>query len=96
MLNRDGSPRPAYVALKQYNERLGAAQYVGVGSAAGFESYTFSRADRLITLYWVNSGTRTLTVPENAVALYDYLGQPIALTATLTVDSAPIYVEIQR
>ena len=96
LLNRDGSPRPAYVALKQYNERLGAAQYVGVGSAAGFESYTFSRADRLITLYWVNSGTRTLTVPENAVALYDYLGQPIALTATLTVDSAPIYVEIQR
>ncbi len=94
LLDRNGNARPAYTALDFMGSLLAGASFGSTLSSGDLEGYAFRNGATTYHLYWSNGATRTVALPAGARAAYTHMGQPVPLSASLTVGRDPIYIQI--
>ena len=97
LLDRSGSPRPAYNTLKFMTAILKDATYSGRLSNDALEGYGFRRGDTTIQVYWMNNGeTRSVGLPAGTRAVYNTAGTNIMPSGgSVRVTFEPIFIEIR-
>jgi hypothetical protein len=104
LLRNDQTPRPAFVALAALGRLLAGARCLGQWipqENPAVRIYAFnSRPDgrqRDVLVIWADKAT-TWPLPKNlsVEAVYDYLGRPLGKNAMAKIDSAPVFVIVQK
>jgi hypothetical protein len=104
LLRNDQTPRPGYVALATLGRLLSGATCFGKWTPQenpAVRVYAFqSRPDgrqRDVLVIWADKST-TWPLPKNlsVEAVYDYLGRPLGKNAMAKIDSAPVFVILQK
>jgi hypothetical protein len=104
LLRYDQTPRPGYVALATLGRLLAGARCLGrwiPQENPPVRIYAFnSRPDgrhRDVLVLWADKST-TWPLPKSlsVEAVYDYLGKPLDKNAMAKIDSAPVFVIIQK
>jgi len=96
LIGDTANPNPAYQAFKFITAELQDAHYTGQlsGLDPALRGYTFQKADKTIWVVWpMDAAAHALTLPAGVTAVYDKLGNPLSITATLQVDSS-VYIEL--
>ncbi len=95
LLNSDLSPRPVYEAFRAVRAELQDARLVReITEYAAVKGYVFDRGDRHVWLMWSLDGLDQIVVlPSIPQAAFDVFGNSLAVSSTMTVTLAPIYLE---
>jgi hypothetical protein len=92
LLNPDLSPLPAYSAYKFARSQLGNSGFVSeITGYSGVKAYAFG-GGHLIWLMWsLDGNAHSITLPNTPSAAWDVLGNPLPLSASVTIDLMPVY-----
>ncbi len=104
LLRHDQTPRPGYVALAALGRLLAGAKCLGRWTPKenpAVRVYAFnSRPDgrqRNVLVIWAKKSTSwPLPKSLSIEAAYDYLGRPLGKNTPAKIDSAPIFVIVQK
>jgi hypothetical protein len=95
LLNADLSPKPAYDAFRAARGELRDAQLVReIVDYVGVKGYAFDRGDRQLWMLWSMDGSdHEVLLPFTPRAAFDVLGGSVAVSSTMMVTLAPVYLE---
>lgn len=98
-INYDGSPKPQYLAVTNYNNQTSGGKMVGeidTGLEAGTRAFLYWKDGKPVVIAWsnlANGGEVTWNIPGESVQVYDNYGNEIARgTNSITFGREPIYI----
>lgn len=95
IIRRDLTPRPAYVSLAAVGRLLADARPLGQLGTDKLLGYAFSAKpdgqSRLVLVAW-SPEPLTFSLPEQPLAVYDYLGREKAANQEIALTSSPVFL----
>lgn len=86
---------PAYDAYVFAAKQLSEAGYMReITEYSGMRGYVFDRGDRHVWVLWSTTGNKTITLPKQPTASYDFRGNARTTNISTTVGRAPVYFEL--
>lgn len=95
IVQNDYTPKPAYYALKNYNENTNGAEYIGrVNLEDGLDSYVYNKDGKPKIITWSSNTGSNITINYQNFTAKDLYGNNIENEdGTLTITNSPVYLD---
>lgn len=95
ILNRNMTPKPAYLAFKNLTHFLNDSNGISSGTKGTVFYVVIQKPNKTVLALWSPDGASSITLPQpkETFKVYDLVGKELTKSSTLEVDKSPVFIE---